>query len=96
MQGTHKAHNKHIACAEGTLRSTYKEVMAARYQEITVIYANDLADLSTLWGFPEEFPPKMMSFQPCGFVYIASFRSANEHPFNTSWLCFSHLIWISQ
>ena len=31
-------------------------------------------------GFPEEFPPQMMSFQPHGFVYIASFQSANEHP----------------
>ena len=31
-------------------------------------------------GFPEEFPPQMMSFQPHGFVYIASFQSANERP----------------
>ena len=55
----YKVHTKYIPrCAmhaKFTLRSTYKEVMAVRYQEIIVIYVNDLAYLvlnMALWGIP--------------------------------------------
>ena len=30
--------------------------------------------------FLREFPPLVTSQLPCGFVYIASFQSTNEHP----------------
>ena len=55
MQGAHRAHNRHAAHAKRTL-STYKEVMAIRYQEITVIYANDSAYFSTQQGLPQGIP----------------------------------------
>ena len=32
-----------------------------------------------LGGLPREFPLEVMSQLPCGFVYIASFQSTNEH-----------------